>query len=47
MICLYGKPAYLLEKGEKKSLSVVEIDNEIIFIKDETIKEELKWIIKN
>lgn len=38
MITIYGKESVLLEDGEHKSLSVVHIGEQIIFVKDEDIK---------
>lgn len=42
MITIYGKEAVLLEGEEHKTLSVVQIGEKIVFVKDETIKEALK-----
>jgi len=42
MITIYGKEAVLLEKGEKYTLSVVEINEQIIFIKDKDIQEAIQ-----
>lgn len=39
MITIYGKNSVLLEDGEHKSLSVIHIGDEIIFVKDEDIKK--------
>lgn len=42
MITIYGKEAVLFEEGEHKTLSVVQIGEKIVFIKDETIEEALE-----
>lgn len=42
MITIYGKEAVLLEGDEHKTLSVVQIGDKIVFVKDETIKEALE-----
>ena len=39
MITIYGKSSVLLEDGEYKQLSVIHIGDEIVFVKDEDIKE--------
>ena len=41
MISIYGKPAVLLEGSEHKTLSVVHIGDEIVFIKDDDIKQKV------
>ena len=42
MITIYGKEAVLLEGDKHKTLSVVQIGDKIVFVKDETIKEALE-----
>lgn len=42
IITIYGKEAVLLEKGEHKTLSVLQIGEKIIFIKDEEIQEAIE-----
>lgn len=41
MITIYGKQAVLLEGSEHKTLSVVHIGDEIVFVKDDDIKQKL------
>lgn len=42
IITIYGKEALLFENGEHKTLSVVKIGEEIIFIKDEDVREAME-----
>ena len=41
MITIYNKEAVLLENGEHKTLSVIQIGKKIIFIKDEEIQKAI------
>jgi len=41
MITIYGKEAVLYENGEHKTLSVIHIGEQIVFIKDDEIKKAM------